>query len=359
MSNEFLVPTGSIIKEYLEYEGLTQKDFSEKLGVSEIQISNLLDGKIRLTEELAMKIEQVLAPTSAAYWINYEHKYQEYISKKEESKLYNDSELKYFSKIFSFSEVFKGLDWSLQRQASEMLKLLQIPDFQNFNLVYNDLLKVDFMEDGGSKESIAVWLGLAREEIEIQNPKKLDVKTFNKKNFQKNLPKLKNIALNNDYERSLISARKLLNRLGVYLVVYEPIINSKVRGALTSYQNTPVIYISGRFKTHDNVWFALIHEVGHLLLHYVPENILITLEDDNEDNSTKELEANQFARDFFISQHEYEKFRIENTHGFTEASIREFAISQNILPGIVVGRLQHDNILSYSMFSKLKDRKLF
>ncbi|MCA5013735.1 MULTISPECIES: ImmA/IrrE family metallo-endopeptidase [unclassified Enterococcus] len=355
MSEEFLVPTGLLIKEYLEYEGMSQKEFAKRLGSSEKHISNLLNGKTRLTEELALKIEKVLPPTLASYWLNYESKYREYISRKEKSLEYTDVQLKLLSKKFHFKEVFKGLDWSLQKQANEMLKLLRIASFENFDLVYESILEVDFMEDGGSPESIAVWLGLAREEVEIQNPKKIDSEIFSKNKLEQSLKKLKNIALTSNYESSISSVRKLFNRLGVYLVICDPLTNSKVRGALTSYENTPVIYISGRFKTHDNVWFALVHEVGHLLLHYDPEDVVITLDDD-ENYSKKELEANQFARDFFISPEAYKVFLDNKQNNFTELAIKEFASSQNILPGIVVGRLQHDKLLSYDMFDYLKDR---
>ncbi|GEB27494.1 Plasmid maintenance system antidote protein [Enterococcus casseliflavus] len=356
MSDDFLVPTGSVIKEYLEHQGMTQKEFAKRLGTSEKHISNLLNGKTRLTEELALKIEKVLPPTSAEYWLNYEFKYQEYLARKEEACEYTEEQLNLLSKKFNFKEVFNGLGWSLQKQASEMLKLLRIASFENFDSVYESILKVDFMEDGGSLESIGVWLGLAREEVEIQNPKKISPETYNRKQLEQSLTKLKNIALNKDYESSLSSARKLLNRLGIYFVICEPITNSKVRGALTNYENAPVIYISGRFKTHDNIWFALIHEVGHLLLHYMPDNILITFEEEGQESSRKEEEANKFARDFFISPEAYLDFVNESQGVFTETAIREFAMTQNILPGILVGRLQHEKLISYEMFNYLKDK---
>ncbi|HFC9129800.1 ImmA/IrrE family metallo-endopeptidase [Enterococcus faecium] len=356
MGEEFLVPTGFVIKEYLEYEGMTQKEFARRLGISEKHVSNLLNGKTRLTEEVALKIEKVLPPTLATYWLNHEAKYQEYMARKEEVSEYTDAQLKELSKRFHFNEVFRGLDWSLQKQANEMLKILRIGNFENFVPAYDSILRIDFMEDGGIPESIAVWLGIAREEIEIQNPKKLDPNLFNKDKLKKSLKRLKSIALTSNYNNSINSARKLFNRLGVYLVICEPITNSKVRGALTSYENTPVIYVSGRFKTHDNVWFALIHEVGHLLLHYSPEEILVTLEDEKNNLTKKENEANQFSREFFISTNDYKKFLDVNSGNITETAIREFAISQNVLPGIVVGRLQHDGILPYDMFDYLKDR---
>src|SRR5699024_5323390 len=110
---------------------------------------------------------------------------------------------------------------------------------------------VDFREDGGEAEAIAIWLNLAREEVEPQN-KDLSAKHFDKQKLNNSLDKFKLLALNNNYESSLKSARKLLNRHGIYLVFYDALENSKVRGALTTYKNNPAIYLTGRFKTHDH-----------------------------------------------------------------------------------------------------------
>ena len=45
MGNVLLVPTGSIIKDYLEEYGITQKDLAERINRSEPHISNMLKGK--------------------------------------------------------------------------------------------------------------------------------------------------------------------------------------------------------------------------------------------------------------------------------------------------------------------------
>ena len=53
MGDEFIVPTGKIIKEYLNEYGISQKDLSKKTGLSEKHISHILNGDSRLTEEVA------------------------------------------------------------------------------------------------------------------------------------------------------------------------------------------------------------------------------------------------------------------------------------------------------------------
>ena len=82
MHEIFIVPTGSIIKEYLEEYGITQKELAEKTGLSKEYISDVLKGNDRLTEEFALKLEKVLTSVPASYWLNYETKYREQLVKK-------------------------------------------------------------------------------------------------------------------------------------------------------------------------------------------------------------------------------------------------------------------------------------
>lgn len=357
MGDEFIVHTGAIIKEYMDEIGLTTKECSKQIGTSEEYFKNLLNGKNVITKEVAEKLEGVITGIPASYWLNYDNKYREFLNRKEiGSQLYAIDDLKRYAKRFKFNAVFGGLDWDLRRQAKEMLDLLGISSFEQFDTIYSNL-NVDFMEDGGEKESIAIWLNLAREEVEIQN-KDLSNIAYSKETLIKSLDKFKLLALNSDYESSLKSTRKLLNRLGIYLVFIDAIDNSKVRGALTTHKKNPTVYLSGRFKTHDHIWFALMHEIGHLIMHYTPNRPIITFEDELSELKhtidTKEEEANEFARNFFIDNTDYKKF--VDINKFTEQSIHAFAQTQKILPGIVVARLQHDGYIGYEKLNFLKNK---
>lgn len=346
MNNDFLVPTGNIIKEYLEEYGITQKDLAERINSSEKHISNVLKGKNRLTEEFALKLEKVIVGVPASYWLNYEAKYREQVAREEEIATVNKWNLQEIAKRFHFKEVFKGLDISLAQQAIEMLKLLKISDFENFDNVYSKVA-VDFMEDGGEKEALAIWLNMCEAEIEIQNDE-IDAVQYKECNVKENLNKFKLLSNNNKTESSINSCRKLFNKLGIYLVFCEAVTNSKVRGALTTYKNHPAIYISGRFKSHSNTWFALIHEIGHLLLHYNKNVVIVSYEDDE---NNKEKEANEFARNFFINPENYKQFCEKNE--INAETIKKFAKEQGTIPEIVVARLQHDEIIGFDQFKYL------
>ncbi len=346
--SDFIVAPGEIIKEYLDARGLTQKEVSKRTGVSERHLSQLLNGKTRLTEDMALKLEKVMPDVPASFWLNYEVKYQEYLAREREEAHLEELDLKEIAKRFHFKEVFPRTSMSLVEQAAAMLKILGVSDFDRYMTAIPG--GMEFMQDGGNSEAVAVWLGLCKEEIETQN-KDLSDTQYSRELLESSLGRLKKIALNPDVNGSIKSARKFLNRCGVYLVEHEAISNAKVRGVLTTYLGHPAIFISKRYKTHDHVWFTVVHELAHLLFHYDPKQQIVSMEELASEEH-KDEEANAFARRFFVDLDEYESF-VAAGH-FTEGRIREFSSSQRVDPGITVGFLQHDGCIGFDAFSNLK-----
>ena len=350
MNTNYRVPTGIIIKEYLDERNIDAKKLALELQVDEKYLVKLLDGKNKLTEEIAIGLQKVLPEIAASYWLNLERKYDEYIEETQQVVNYSKEELKEISINFKFKEVFKGLKWDLSKQATEMLKLLQIDSFDKFSGVYSKL-QVDFFQDGGELEPIAIWINLCKEEVELQNEYIEDI-SYSKENLEKNLHIFKSIAYNNNLDNTIKSCRKLCNKLGIYFVELEPISNSKVRGALLTYKDHPAIFISRRFKTHDHTWFAIAHELGHLIRHYQKDDIIISLEEGSENK--KEEEANEFARNLFMDLDKYKEFVQKGD--FSSKSIELFAAKNKVVSGIVIARLQHDGYLSMAAMNHKKSR---
>jgi len=76
MNINYYVPTGTILKEYLLANNITQKDLSIKSGVSEKYISNLINGETKMTEEFAIALEKIFKDVPAMFWLNLEAKYR-------------------------------------------------------------------------------------------------------------------------------------------------------------------------------------------------------------------------------------------------------------------------------------------
>jgi Zn-dependent peptidase ImmA (M78 family) len=80
----------------------------------------------------------------------------------------------------------------------------------------------------------------------------------------------------------------------------------------------------------------------------------VSIDANGDDIMEVEQQANDFAASILIPKRAYSVF--VNTGDFSRASIKKFASRQGVAPGIVVGRLQHEKLVKYSMRNDLKER---
>ena len=136
--------------------------------------------------------------------------------------------------------------------------------------------------------------------------------------------------------------------------------NAVSNSAITNYVNgvsykitkdKAIIMISDRGKKDDILWFTLFHEIAHLIMHSKKE---VFIDGDNELKSSIEKEADDFAKNTLISKNAYDDFIKNNI--INEKTIRKFSKDNNIIPGILVGRMQKEGIIGYNEFNNLITR---
>jgi hypothetical protein len=121
-----------------------------------------------------------------------------------------------------------------------------------------------------------------------------------------------------------------------------------------------LIGLTLRYKTDDQLWFTLFHEIGHVLLHRNKRSFVIDNSEDLTDQSVDpemrgvEAEADRFSSDVLVPPADLGNFLRQKT--FTNESIHAFAESIGVGPGIVVGRLQHDGVLKRHQGNALKQK---
>jgi HTH-type transcriptional regulator/antitoxin HigA len=108
--------------------------------------------------------------------------------------------------------------------------------------------------------------------------------------------------------------------------------------------------MSLRGRWADIFWFSLFHELGHLLLH---GRTPLFVEWDDDAHDARENQADVFARDHLISPKEWAAFLGAHRRPSTDA-IEAFARRVGIAPGIVVGRLHHEERLPHSDLNGLR-----
>lgn len=109
--------------------------------------------------------------------------------------------------------------------------------------------------------------------------------------------------------------------------------------------NKIVVGLTARGKDADKFWFSLFHELAHIVLGHIGQI------DGTTDQDEKDADA--WSRDTLISKEAFDDF-VEKSN-FSATSIRAFAKTLGIAPGIVVGRLQNEGCIKYGMMNELKE----
>lgn len=151
-------------------------------------------------------------------------------------------------------------------------------------------------------------------------------------------------------------ARDLLLEHGIVLVIEPHITGMKVDGAAFLVDGVPVIGMTLLRDTLDNFWYTLLHEVGHVVLHY-RTGLAAGFFDDVTSTEVDELEdeANTFASNLLIPNDLWTRSpaRIAKAAGPVEKLAQQLGIHS----AIVFGRIRMER-RDYSLFSNKLGRGL-
>ncbi|MFO1124622.1 MAG: XRE family transcriptional regulator [Methylocystis sp.] len=144
-------------------------------------------------------------------------------------------------------------------------------------------------------------------------------------------------------------AKEMLAEQGIILVIESQISGMRVDGAAFLIDEHPVIGLTLRVDAIDNFWFTLMHELGHVILHY-RTGLASGFFDDFEHIEIDEMEeeANRFAQNMLIPEAVWTKSpaRIAKTVEPIERLAKQLEIS----PAIIFGRLRKERE-NYKIFS--------
>lgn len=84
MELDYYVPTGFMIKEYLELYKMSVEEFAEKLEITESYAEKLLESILPLSDEMSEDISS-LFNIETKYFLEYEKGYREFKNKKNNS----------------------------------------------------------------------------------------------------------------------------------------------------------------------------------------------------------------------------------------------------------------------------------
>ena len=344
---DLLIPPGRSLLELLKSRGMSQVELATRTSRPVKTINEIVKGKATITPETALQFERVLG-VPARFWNNLELNYREAVAARNEQKeLQEDVEL---LNIIPIKDLIKR-GWikeckEKENQLKEVLQFFGISCAKAWSKIWESLIvyrKSKVFQ--GNPGAVASWL--RKGEIESQNK---TCSAFSKTRFTKILHEAKTLTRENNPDIFVPRLQELCASAGVVILLIPELPKTYVCGATRWLsKDRALIQLSMRYKSDDQFWFTFFHEAGHLILH---GKDLIFLEGISEENEF-EAEADRFASNFLIPNEAFEEF--SETQKFNANNICDFAQKVGIGPGIVVGRLQHEEKIPYrSQLNKLK-----
>ena len=335
-------PPGATIKEQLEDRNMTQKEFAVRMGMSEKHISRLINGDVQLTPDMAFRLETVLG-VPANFWNNLEAIYRDKIIKAEaENAMDDDMKL---AKQFPYSEMAQ-YEWVPKTQKIKE-KVFNLRKY--FEVVELSLLgEVQITRIACRRLAITEKSDLAlmawTQEAKIQ-ARDIQTKPINIERLTNSIPEIRKMTVLEPKDFCPKLADCLAN-CGIALVFLPHLKGSFLQGASFRDGNKIVVGLTVRGKNADKFWFSLFHEIAHIVLGHIEQSNGITDAD--------EKAADTWAADMLVTENDFEAFKMHND--YSERSVLQFAKEQEIAPGIVVGRMQLEGMIKYSMLNHLKEK---
>jgi len=335
------LPPGDTIRENMDYLGMTQKELAVRLSITEKHLSHVLNGDSPITYDTALKLESVIGP-SAEFWMKLETNYQ--LNKyrlEEEGKLKEDLDI---LKNIPYRDMAAN-GW-VEKERDLKKRVLNTRDFfgvgslSAIKKTYAVVFRTHNSSNTISDYGVLAWLRKA----ETEGIKK-QVEKFDKSRLRKLVPRFRELTLL-DPEEFYPELEGLCAEAGIALVIAEYIPKTYVCGATVWRDYRAIVALSMRGKRADIFWFTFFHEVAHLLNHTRKEVHI------NFENTDEEDQANEIASNYLISRNDYTDF-IENHNFADKVEIKKYAEKIGIATYVLVGRLQHDELIDYPNYNHL------
>lgn len=348
---------GETVVEYLEFYGWSQRDLARRTGLTPKTISEICNGKAPITPPTALTFEKVFQ-RPAHLWLNLQLHFDE--AKVRLRQLAKTAQWSEWARSFPLKEM-KKLRFSLPSGSSDtdvLLNFFGVSSPESWTSVWK-ASSVAYRQTRTRKtreESIAAWV----REAEII-ARQLRVADFDEQRLLASLDELRSLT-RKGADEIMDPVQDICAAAGVAVVWVPALRNTGISGcARWLTEKKALVGLTIRYKTDDQLWFTLFHEIGHLLLHrskhpFVVDNAATDLFDRVVDAEMQqpEEEASRFAADTLIPPDRLDGFIQSGT--FTNDSIHDFAEAVGIGPGILVGRLQFEGILARHQGNALKQK---
>lgn len=351
ISRDLIIHPGETIADVLEDRGITQTELASRAGVSPAYVSNVIAGKKGISANFAMGLEYALG-VPKSFWLNLQANYEAELLEVNEEQTITDEERKVREDLKDIVKYLRKQGKMLigENKDESILSLRKVLQISNITNLKEMIPTGAFRMAGNAAVNpnvLGAWIRLCQL---AGNDKTISAK-FEKKYTNDLIQEIKSIMCckNAELQREL---KNVMERYGIDFSVAKNFRGAPVQGYISQKNDgiyQMVLTIRGAFA--DIFWFSLFHEIGHIVNGDIGKNLKFL---DYGNDYDKELAADLFASNMLLSPESYKAFIQRND--FSIEAICRYAESQHVMPYIVIGRLQKEKYLAYTMYSKYKLR---
>ncbi len=344
---------GYYIADIIEDMGISQSEFATRMGTTPKTLSNLVNGQANISNDLAKKLSTMMG-TGAEVWLNLQSAYDQKVIEiqqardfDEQSEIVREIDYGYFVNVV-------GLPFTrnVGEKVANLCKFFMVSDLRI--MLQPDFL-VNFRSGIINQSQKNVINSRAWIQTAINLSKNIETMPYNADRLKGYLPELRSMTLQ-EPEAFFPRMKEIFSECGIAFVLLPHLKNSGVNGAVKWVSDDRVVLAMNNRGLHaDTFWFSLFHEIKHVFQQKVKTVFVnCSTEEMMDMNHGLEREADTFARDYLIPPADFRRFA--PTKYTSDDEIVVFAEKIGIHPGIVAGRLQHDNIIPQNRCSKLKEK---
>ncbi|MEY8142513.1 HigA family addiction module antitoxin [Falsihalocynthiibacter sp. CO-5D18] len=355
---------GEYLRRFLNERGIKIVDFARRTGRPTKAISEIISGKVSITPETAIQFERVLGE-GAGFWLALEAKHQLSLARSKEELAGSSKMALDWAKRFPMVEMLKlGLldkkpdPFELVDHILKAFGVSSIPAWEQHWQERLDLSRFKQQNHNGIDPlGVAVWLRGA--EIAAD---RIETAPYSEAAFRSILPQLKTLS-KEPWQTISDELVKLCATVGVAVALIPSVPRTGLRGAAYwATKNKAVIVLSDRLGYEANVWFAFFHECCHILDHSKKS---VFIDKDNNGTAGRDIEADadRFSAETIIAGSVVAEFKEtfgSNVPKFSSKALTQFANQHDVDPGLLLVRLQREDVISYkTQLAKIKRRIKF
>jgi len=330
---DFAPRPGRLIQRELDQRAISQAQLAARTGLSSKHVNQVVKGVVPLSPDVAVALEQVLG-TSAETWLSLEAASQAHAARKQRS----DSLEPHISWANQFPKnvlVENNIVLNSDRGIVIVEKLLKF-----FGVASPAAYEKTWLEPQASykrsqlhtidSNSTALWLRLAEKSAD---PLRRRAPIYDPELLERVAARIPQLTMNDPGDAFKKAQHNLLSA-GVILVFVPELPNTRISGVSRRFSGVPMIAVTSRYRSLDSLWFTILHEIAHILLH--PKRSTFVDHDlkADDDADAKETEANLFAQRCLIPPAYEARLLAANT----VASIKSLAEDLGVAPGLVAGQ---------------------